>query len=161
MLHIAGVGLLLFGMWILLSLSSGHYNMFLLSLGLLSVLLTLYLSRRMDVIDREGHPVHLTWKTLQYLPWLIWQIVTSNISVAKQILSFNPEISPTRTWVMTMQKSDIGKVIYANSITLTPGTIAIDIKENMIEIHALTADTAEELHAGEMDRKVAALMGEN
>lgn len=158
MLHIAGVGLLLFGMWLLLS---GHYNLLLISLGLISVLITLYLSHRMDVIDREGHPVHLTWKILCYFPWLIWQVVVSNIDVAKRILSVRPEISPTRTWIDTNQKTDIGKVIYANSITLTPGTIAIDIKDNKIEIHALTAAAAEDLHKGEMDRKVACLMGEH
>lgn len=155
MLHIAVIGLLLFAMWLLLS---GHYNMLLLSFGMISTIITLYLSSRLCMIDREGHPIHILWKMLQYIPWLLWKIVVSNIDVARLILSSKANINPAHTWIYTRQTSDLGKVIYANSITLTPGTIAIDVKDDQIEIHALTADTIEDLRSGEMDRRVADLM---
>jgi len=157
-LHIAVVGLLLFAMWLMLS---GHYNILLLSFGVISTLITLYLSSRMSIIDREGHPVHLTWKALQYIPWLLTKIISSNIDVARRILSSKTAISPTHTWIDCQQTTDLGKAIYANSITLTPGTIAINIIDNKIEIHALTSDAAEDLQTGEMDRKVAEIIGED
>jgi len=158
LLHLAVVGLLLFGLWLMLS---GHYNILLLSFGAVSTLITLYLSSRMSVIDREGHPVHLTWKTLKYLPWLFGKIISSNIDVARRILLGNSAISPTHTWIDCRQTTDLGKVIYANSITLTPGTIAINIRDNKIEVHALTAEAVKDLQTGEMDRKVAEIIGEN
>ncbi len=158
MLHFAVVGLLLFGVWLLLS---GHYNILLLCFGLLSTLITLYLSSRLSLIDREGHPVHLTWKIIKYLPWLLGKIISSNIDVARRILSSKVSINPTHTWIDCQQTTDLGKVIYANSITLTPGTIAINIIDNKIEIHALTADAIADLQTGEMDLKVSELIGDD
>ncbi len=157
MLHLAVVGLLLFALWLMLS---GHYNILLLSFGAASTLITLYLSSRMSVIDHEGHPVHLTWRTLKYLPWLFSKIISSNLDVARRILIGKSAISPTHTWIDCQQTTDLGKVIYANSITLTPGTIAINIRDNKIEIHALTAEAVKDLQTGEMDRKVAEIIGE-
>jgi len=158
LLHIAVIGLLLFAMWLMLS---GHYNLLLLSFGVISTLITLTLSSRLSVIDREGHPIHILGKTLLYLPWLLWKIVLSNIDVARLILSSKSAISPTHEWVVTRQSTDLGKVIYANSITLTPGTIAIDINDNQIEVHALTSDAIKDLYSGEMDRRVAEVMGKH
>ncbi|VAW74367.1 Na(+) H(+) antiporter subunit E [hydrothermal vent metagenome] len=152
------VGLLLFGVWLLLS---GHYNILLLCFGLLSTLITLYLSSRLSIIDHEGHPVHLTWRILKYLPWLLGKIISSNIDVARRILSPKVSINPTHSWIDCQQTTDLGKVIYANSITLTPGTIAINIADNKIEIHALTSEAIADLQTGEMDFKVSGLIGDD
>lgn len=158
MLHFAVVGLLLFAMWLLLS---GHYNMLLLSFGMISTIITLYLCSRLFVIDKEGHPVHIIWKLIRYIPWLLWKIVISNIDVARLILSSKANIKPAHTWLYTRQTNDLGKVIYANSITLTPGTITIDVKDDQVEVHALTSDAIEDLRSGEMDRRVADLTDNN
>ena len=92
-------------------------------------------------------------------PWLMWQIVKSNIDVARIILQREPSISPTMFLVEAGQKTELGHVIYANSITLTPGTITVDVIDGKLEIHALTKEAAAELETGEMDRRVTRMEG--
>jgi len=115
----------------------------------------------MEVIDQEGHPVHLTWRALLYWPWLIVEIVKANIDVAKRILIPSIGISPTMIRIKTSQTSDLGKVVYANSITLTPGTISVEIANDEILVHALSKSGAEDLLTGEMDRRVTRMVGED
>ncbi len=158
MIHTLSLGALLLGLWLLLS---GHYNFFLLSLGAASIVLVLVIALRMDVVDHEGQPVHLTFAALLYWPWLGWQIVKANIDVARRILDPALPISPTVFKVKASQKSEVGKVMYANSITLTPGTISMRLEGDEIEVHALTREAAEELQQGEMDRRVSAVEGKN
>ena len=156
MIHALSLGTVLVGLWLLLS---GHYTFFLLTLGVASIVLVLVIALRMDVVDQEGHPVHLTFTALLYWPWLGWQIVKANIDVARRILAPGLPISPTVVKVKASQKSEVGKVMYANSITLTPGTISMRLEGDEIEVHALTREAAEELLQGEMDRRVSAVEG--
>ncbi len=156
MIHALSLGAVLLGLWLLLS---GHYAFFLLTLGVASTVLVLVIALRMDVVDQEGHPVHLTFTALLYWPWLGWQIVKANIDVARRILAPGLPISPTVVKVKASQKSEVGKVMYANSITLTPGTISMRLEGDEIEVHALTREVAEELRQGEMDRRVSAVEG--
>jgi multicomponent Na+:H+ antiporter subunit E len=156
--HAVSLALTLYGLWLLLS---GHYHdPVLLALGVLSVVAVASIARRMDVVDHEGHPIHLSLRTaLLYLPWLMWEIVKSNYDVARLILSPSMPISPTVIRLRASQKNDLGRVIYANSITLTPGTISIDVDDETIEVHALTREAAAALRGGEMDRRVTQLTG--
>ncbi len=158
MIHALSLGAILAGLWLLLS---GHYTLFLLTLGAASVVLVLAIALRMDVVDQEGHPVHLTFTAILYWPWLGWQIIKANIDVARCILDPALPISPTVFKVKASQKSEVGKVMYANSITLTPGTISMRLEGDEIEVHALTREAAEELQQGEMDRRVSAVEGKN
>ncbi|MFQ5936018.1 MAG: Na+/H+ antiporter subunit E [Acidiferrobacterales bacterium] len=151
MSHAISIALVLYGLWLLLS---GHYVPLLLGLGVLSVLLVVIIATRMDVGDKEGYPIHLGPRAVVYWPWLAWQIVKANINVARCILHPRMPISPTVIRLKASQKSDLGKVIYANSITLTPGTVSIDVDEKSIEVHALTREAADSLRRGEMDRRV-------
>ncbi|MEE8216319.1 MAG: Na+/H+ antiporter subunit E, partial [Acidiferrobacterales bacterium] len=132
----------------------------LIGLGALSVLLVVTIALRMGVVDREGHPIHLSPKALLYWPWLAWEIVKSNVDVARRILSPTLPISPTVIRLKASQKSELGKVIYANSITLTPGTVSIDIDGDKIEVHALTREAAQALRTGDMDRRVTRFEGD-
>ena len=157
-LHSLSLGLVLFCIWLLLS---GQYNVFVISLGIISVLVVLYIISRMDLIDREGHPIHLTLGAITYLPWLIKEIIKANIDVVKRILSPSLNITPTLLRVKVSQTSDLGQVIYANSITLTPGTISVDVANGEILVHALSFEGAETLTEGEMDHRVTKLVGEN
>ena len=156
MIHALSLGAVLIGLWLLLS---GHYTFFLLTLGAASIVLVLVIALRMDVVDQEGHPVHLTFTALLYWPWLGWQIVKANIDVARRILAPGLPISPTVFRVKASQKSEVGKVMYANSITLTPGTVSMRLEGDEIEVHALSREAAEELRQGEMDRRVSAVEG--
>jgi len=148
------MGLLLFGVWLLWS---GHYTPILLSLGVCSCLLTLVLSIRMNIVDDEGQPIHIFTRLPGYGLWLLKEIVLSNIDVSKRILHPSLPISP-RIFVMKVgQQTELGQVIYANSITLTPGTITIRLGDNHVLVHALAGKAEEELRVGIMDRKVSKL----
>ena len=145
-------------LWLLLS---GFWdNSLLLGLGVVSVVLTLIVSARMGVIDREGHPVHLALRGLFYWPWLIKEIVVANVDVAKAILGMTDDVRPSMFTIKASQRTDLGKTIYANSITLTPGTVTIGLRDDELTIHALTPSAKEGLASGEMDRRVTNLEGE-
>ncbi len=143
-------------LWLLLS---GIYEPLLIILGVVSCAFVALIAYRMDVVDHEGHPVHLTWRFLIYLPWLAWEIVKSNIAVAKIIVDPKLPISPSVIKVRASQPDELGHVIYANSITLTPGTVSIDMQGDDIEVHALAAEFAEGVQSGDMDRRVTRVAG--
>jgi len=157
-IHSISLGAVLFAVRLLLS---GHFTPLLLTLGLASCGLVVLITTRMDLIDREGHPIHLGWGALIYWPWLFVEILKANIDVAKRILRPRMDISPTLVRLKASQKTDLGLVIYANSITLTPGTVAIDVANGEILVHALSREGAEALIEGEMDRRVMQMVGEN
>jgi multicomponent Na+:H+ antiporter subunit E len=147
----------LFAFWLLLS---GHYTPFLLMAGLGSALaVTWFADRMMAVLDREGHPVHLGIGALVYWPWLLLEIAKAAWDVTKRILNPSLPITPTLIRVKANQKTDVGRVIYANSITLTPGTISMVMEDDEILVHALTREGAEGLQSGDMDSRVCRCEG--
>jgi len=151
-LNALGSGLFLGCLWLLLS---GDSEAWLLWLALASVLSIVFIARRMDVIDREGFPLHLGARAIFYFPWLLWEIVKSNLDVARAILKNN--ISPQVIRVRATQDSDLGRTIYGNSITLTPGTITIGLEGDQVDVHALLDETAAGVETGDMDRRVSAM----
>jgi len=155
MLHAASVFLVLYAFWLLLS---GLFTPFLLAAGAGCALAVLAFARRMDVIDREGHPIHLGWRALfSYWPWLIKEIAKSSWDVSRRILDPRLPISPTLARFRPSQKSELGLVIHANSITLTPGTVAVEVEAGEFLVHALTREGAAGLAGSEMDRRIAVL----
>ena len=148
--------LVLFGVWLLFS---GHYSPLVIALGALSCGLVVIIAGRMRVIDAEGHPIERAWRSFGYLPWLFKEIAKANFSVARRILNPRLHINPRLIRVATSQRSGLGRVIYANSITLTPGTVSIRIEGDQILVHALDDEFAADLERGEMDRRVAYLEG--
>lgn len=146
----------LFVFWLLLS---GMFEPFLLAAGVGSAVAVVWLAHRMDVIDREGHPIHLGWRALVYWPWLLKEIVKSAWDVSRIILHPRLPVSPEVLRVKTSQKSSVGVVTYANSITLTPGTISVEVLPGEILVHALTHAGAEGLREGDMDRRVTRFEG--
>lgn len=140
--------------WLLLS---GHFDGLLLALGALSCGFVVYLARRMQVLDREGHPLHLGFRLPGYWLWLAMEIIKANIDVARRTLDPRLPIDPRLFELDASQPSDLGRVIYANSITLTPGTVATDVGASTIQVHALNAEAEDALRAGAMDAKVTAL----
>ena len=93
------------------------------------------------------------------MPWLTWAIVKSNLDVALLILRPSLPISPRMIAVKASQSTDVGKVIYANSITLTPGTVSVDVDGDEITVHCLTREAAEDVETGAMDRRVVRVEG--
>lgn len=147
---------ILYLFWVLLS---GYFTAFLLSAGFGCALAVVWFSRRMDLVDREGHPIHLGWRLAFYWPWLFKEIVKSAWSVTWIILHPKLPISPELVRFRPSQKTDVGRVTHANSITLTPGTITVDVDRGEFLVHALTAEGAEGIRSGEMDRKVSIFEG--
>lgn len=153
--HAISLGLILFALWLLLS---GFFKPLLLGLGLVSCAFVVRIALRMDVVDREWYPIHLLFtRVFFYWPWLLKEIAKANIDVTRRILDPRLPISPTLVRVKASQRSDIGRVTYANSITLTPGTVAIDLQRDEIVVHALTREAAAALEGDEMDRRVRVL----
>ena len=149
---------LLFLSWLLLS---GIYTDLLLGLGALSCLVVVAICRRMKIIDPEGHPTHLIPGMMRYVPWLLWAITKANIDVARRILHPRLPMAPRLIRVEASQKTHLGQVIYANSITLTPGTVAVETDEGIIDVHALTRESAEDVRSGDMDGRVTDMEGES
>ncbi len=153
--HAISLGLFLVVTWLLLS---GHYTLLLISFGLFSAVLVVLLALRMDVIDHEGQPLHLNLKALAiYWCWLLKEIFISNIYVCRLILNPAMPISPTVIVLRSSQSSDLARVIFANSITLTPGTVTIDVDGDITEVHTITKEAAKSLLQGSMDDRVTAL----
>jgi multicomponent Na+:H+ antiporter subunit E len=150
----AGAALFLF--WLLLS---GYTEPFLVGAGAASAGAVVWFGPRMAVIDHEGHPVHLGAGTFTYWPWLLKEIVKSAWDVSKIILNPRLPISPRMIRVSTSQQTAAGIVTYANSITLTPGTISTEVADGSIVVHALTEEGAASLVDGDMDRRVTRFEG--
>jgi multicomponent Na+:H+ antiporter subunit E len=136
---------------------SGHFEPLMLGLGAGSLLIVVYLCHRLQLLDSEGVPLELYYgRLLAYVPWLAVEIIKANLDVARRILTPGPlPIAPRFIKVRPSQSTDLARVIYANSITLTPGTVSIDVAEDEIVVHALHAQAAEGVESGEMDRRCA------
>lgn len=148
-------------MLVLWLVMSGHGELWLLALGAASAALVAWIARRLDSVDHEGHPLHLTWRGLGYWPWLAVEIVKANLDVARTILAGPGAVTPAVFTVKASQSDDLGRTIYANSITLTPGTVTMGVEnDGTLTIHALNASAREGLETGDMDRRVCALMGD-
>ena len=143
-------------------LFSGHWtHAILVPLGALSVAFSVYLSRRMRIVDREGHPIQMLLPLIRYLPWLVREVVKSNLIVARHILLGRKSLSPRISRVEITQKADFARVTLANSITLTPGTVSIYVREREIWFYALTEELEQGVLSGEMDRRVTRMEEES
>lgn len=153
MFHSVSLFIVLYFFWLLLS---GFFTAFLLSAGAGSALAVVLFARRMDLVDGEGHPIHLGPKVMLYWPWLLKEIIKSAWDVSRIIVHPKLPISPTLVRFKPSQQTDVGLVIHANSITLTPGTITIEASSEEFLVHGLTRSSAEGTVASEMDRRVTA-----
>ncbi|KUO57550.1 MAG: hypothetical protein APF80_09820 [Alphaproteobacteria bacterium BRH_c36] len=138
---------------------SGHYTPFLLSIGILCVLITVLVAQRMSIVDKEGQPIELFAAAPAYWLWLFIEIAKSAWSVSLIILDPRLPISPTFTRVRASQKTAAGMATYANSITLTPGTITTGVTGDVFDVHALVKAGADDLEAGGMDRRICQFEG--
>lgn len=146
----------LFAFWLALS---GHYTVMLITIGVLCAILVTLVAARMRLIDAEGFPVHLLGRAVTYYPWLAWEIVKSGWTVTKLVLHPRLPISPTMTVVRASQRTSAARATYANSITLTPGTITVGVSGADFTVHALTQEGAIDVEGGGMDQRVSRFEG--
>lgn len=138
-------------LWILLS---GHFDPLLLGFGLISVVFVVWLASRMHVVDGEGYPFGLIPQLTGFWLWLLVEIVKSNLDTVRRVLGPATSVRPVVFDQPARQRSDLGRVVHANSITLTPGTVSLELGERTIRVHALHADVARSLTEGDMDARV-------
>jgi multicomponent Na+:H+ antiporter subunit E len=150
------LAVILFVFWVLLS---GFFTPFLLAAGVASAIAVAWLARRMAVADREGHPIHLGPSAALYWPWLVKEILKSGWNVARIILAPRLPISPTLARFKPSQQSAVGLVTHANSITLTPGTLSVEVTHGEFLVHGLTREGAQGCVGSEMDRRVRRFEG--
>jgi multicomponent Na+:H+ antiporter subunit E len=148
-----GTAIILFAFWALLS---GKFDAFHLTLGAICSVIIGYLFHDLLFVNvRVGDISTIAWRFILYIPWLLHQILMSNLHVAALVLNPKMPINPRILTFKTKLESDISSVTLANSITLTPGTITMDIKDGLFYVHALSEKVAEDLHEGEMEDRVA------
>ena len=135
---------------------SGHFDFLLLSFGVLSVLIVLYTLRRMRIIDETPVKFRMNiFRLVTYSFWLIREILKSNITVTKTILSPKIKVKQNMFDVPLSPKSEAAQVIFANSITLTPGTITVETEKNSLLVHALNFSGGTEDEIADMGNRVS------
>ena len=146
--------LILLSLWLLMS---GHYSILIITLGIISCAFCVYVAKRGKLIDDEGLPIFFIPRLSNYLIWLFKEILISNFNTAKVII--NGKVEPETFTVKVSQVTDVAKVTYANSITLTPGTVTTQMQKDVFEVHALNSDFGNDVRTNEMDKKVTWLEG--
>lgn len=142
--------------WLLLS---GFFKPLLLSFGLGSVVLVVFLLHRMNSFDGLNLGLPLKYSFLRYISWLMGKVVLSSLEVTKLVWSKNQKLSPAVAKLPVSNSSVKSLVLYTNSITLTPGTLSIDVDNEHVTVHALNARSIDELKAGEMAKGISTVAG--
>jgi multicomponent Na+:H+ antiporter subunit E len=155
----------LFVLWLLLS---GHYTPMLLFLGALSSAVVVAIAHRLEIADEEGVPLQILAFIWRFWPWLTKEILKANLEVVRLIITPRLDISPQLIRFQPTQNTSTGLVTHANSITLTAGTVTVEIEEDgSFLVHALTRalgeGTAPKVEGkrveGEIGRRITALGG--
>ncbi|MFT6371307.1 MAG: multicomponent Na+:H+ antiporter subunit E [Gammaproteobacteria bacterium] len=136
---------------------SGFFKPLLLGLGVFSCLLTYVVVKRMGYFNDQFFALHFSFRLFSFWLWLGREVIRSSIDVARIVLSPSLPISPRVIEIKVTAQHPVDQVILANSITLTPGTLALDLHNGVIKVHALTEAGARDLLSGEMDKRVAQL----
>lgn len=150
MKHLLGLAVVLTAFWLVLS---GHYTPLMLAFAAGSVALVLLLAWRMDIVDHEGRPLVLGGRAPLFWGWLSVQILLSAWDVTRRIWTGRPPVRPVMGRIDAANMSDVVRVTYANSITLTPGTLSVAVHDDHIEIHALDENLVRDLQDGAMARR--------
>ena len=151
-----GLFALLAAIWLLWS---GLFKPLVIGLGLVSCVLCVWVTLRMHPVGGEPFDGRPLWRLAGYLPWLLKEIALANLKVIRLVLSPRLRIEPVLITLHGSQRTALGRVVYGNSITLTPGTLTVDVDDSEFTVHALTRAGAEQLRSGDMDARVARLEG--
>jgi multicomponent Na+:H+ antiporter subunit E len=144
----------LYGMWVILS---GKFEVFHLTVGFLTVALFNWMQMGLRPLRGASEPRFAALRLILYIPWLVWQMVLSSIYVAGLILRNPGAVEPCLIRFRCRLPSVLHRVVLANSITLTPGTLTVDLQEEEYLVHALSLRTAKEVLEGELAARVAHL----
>lgn len=164
MVHKLCMALVLFGFWMALS---GRTETKFVVYGIITALVTTHITYPLLLVpNKDGSKRYFVFgaslpKFIVYFLWLMWQLVLANIDVLLATTSQELEINPKVVRFYFKVDNPMASVMLANSITLTPGTVTLNVTDDgMYEIHALTKGAAEGVLDGSMQKKVADLYGE-
>lgn len=152
--RIAVLAVLLAAAWLLWS---GFLKPVILTFGLLSVVIVLITAQRMHFFDTDFFALRFTSRIFRFWVWLAREVIKSSLDVTRLVLNPRMPIKPTVVQFDTRCEHPVDKVILGNSITLTPGTLTLAIDDGHFTVHALTAEGAQDIADGEMDRRVSEL----
>ena len=138
---------------------SGYFIPMILTFGVISIAIVIWMCARMRILDTETSPYLTTPQTLSYYVWLFIEIVKANVQVVKAVLSPNLEVSPTMVKIPLNSDVDIAETMFANSITLTPGTVSVDMQPDHILVHALLEEMSAPEDFAEMGKRAAWAVG--
>ena len=164
MVHMVCLFLLLFAFWMALA---GSLKTKFVIYGIITAATTVWLCYPLLLVpNRDGSKKYFVFgvpifKFISYTGWLMWQLVLANIDVLKATTSQELDIDPKVVRFYFRVDNPMAYVVLANSITLTPGTVTLNVDdEGLFEIHALTVGAAEGVLDGSFQKKVADLFGE-
>lgn len=137
---------------------SGIYTPLLIGLGAVSCALSVYVAQRIVFFDHDVFSLHLIPRLPRYWAWLVVEVIKSSLDVARIILHRRLPISPTLVEFDVSTSDPVGQAILGNSITLTPGTVTLDLHDGRVQVHCLTKQGADALLGGEFNRRATELM---
>ena len=159
--------LALFAVWLAFS---GHTEIEFLIMGAVAAVAGTALTHWLFVGDQEARFRHkpyppswfipATFRAILYAPWLLWEIALSNIHVAYLVLHPRLPVEPSLVEFETSLQSETAQVLLAQSITLTPGTVTVDVSNGMFMVHCLSAKSRQGMEDGSIQRKVAGIFAE-
>ena len=155
--RVAVTATLLASTWLLWS---GHWTPLLLTLGAASCVVALIVALRTGFFDADTYTLDLAPRLVRYWLWLLAEIVRSNLVVARVVLRASPAIAPQVVRIDAGHLPPRIQALLANAITLTPGTVTLDVNKGVIEVHCLTREIAVELEGGGMLRRAERLSGD-
>ena len=141
-------------------LSGQFHNTYLMVCGVVVCIAITALAQHLELLDEEGIPYEFWLSALGYAPWLLREVVLANVSLARLVWSPSLDISPRMVHLHHELKSSFAIATYINSITLTPGTVTVDVDEDELIVHALTKDAASDLLAGDMHEHIERMEGD-
>lgn len=143
-----------------IALSGQIDSAFLMTAGLVASAATTGLAMRLGICDQEGFPYERSAAAVRYLPWLFREILSSNIAVGRLVWSQELHITPSVREHKHKLHSGFGLASFANSITLTPGTVSIEADDQRVVVHAVDGSFQADLESGEMLRRATKLEGD-
>jgi multicomponent Na+:H+ antiporter subunit E len=157
---------LLFAFWLILS---GKLEVMYLIFGVASAVLVTFVTQ--DLLEPEerqqkktlstsASPLKTVWRLFSYFVWLVREIIQANLQVAYLVIHPKLPIDPGLLRFRTRLQSRAGHILLANSITLTPGTITVDLTEGTYLVHALVPAAAGSLLEAKMQSRLEAIFGE-
>lgn len=151
------LALILAATWLALS---GYFITMILTFGVISIVFVLWMCARMEILDRETVPYLSLPLSIIYFFWLFKEIVKANMQVVKAVLSPDLEVSPTLTKIPYPNDADVARAMFANSITLTPGTVSVHMEDDHILVHALLKEMSNPEDFKDMGEQAAWSIGE-